>query len=201
MPIDDHGFVTGGKAGSVAAAKIAELFPDITFVTTSRRSLQEPTHAKTMADEMVRFGANEQQIILEENSWDTFSEMAEAIELARENGWSRIAFITNDYHIPRAKMFFARMLELARDNEQLIEKIKDFNNSAQVSFISAETVLENISGHYKHLISQARITEAYQQRLDAEKRGIEALQSGNYRVGKDPLAEPAATPSPDSKQT
>lgn len=184
---DDHGFITGGKARSIAAAKISEIFPNIEFVTTSRRSKEEPTHATVMANEMEHFGAHRDAITLEENSWDTYTEMIEMIKIAEEKGWTKISIITNDYHIPRVKEFFSQLERLSSQDSDTTERITKFKQKVEVSFIAAETILENISGHYKHLLSLVRESEGYRQRLLAEERGIDALRSGDYRLEEDPL--------------
>lgn len=183
---DDHGLITGGKARSIAAAKISEIFPDINFVTTSRRLKEEPTHASVVAAEMERFGAKQENIILEENSWDTYSEMIEMIKMAQREGWSRVAIVTNDYHVPRAKEFFIQLEKLSEQDKETMESISKFKQQVEVSFIPAEKILESTSGHYKNLISKVRESDNYKDRLAAEQRGIEALRSGDYQLGKDP---------------
>src|SRR5262249_31480331 len=39
--------------------------------------------------------------LLEENSTNTMTNLAESLNIIRQQGWERVAFLTSDYHVPR----------------------------------------------------------------------------------------------------
>lgn len=180
---DVHGFVTGGKARVISAAELAKIFPEIKVVTTSAIEPDYPSHARVMANELLKREVPEDQIILEEKSIDTLTEFMEMIKISVREKWKRITIITNDYHIPRAKEMFQQIESLVKGEDPEFDaaliKFKEANT--KINFISAEEILETINPHFKTLIEKVKQTEEYTKRLEAEERGLEDLKSGKYK--------------------
>lgn len=184
--LDVHGFVTGGKMRVIAGAEIAKKYPNIILVTTSKVEEDAPSHAKVMASELEKLGVPVDQIMLEECSDNTASELIEMVKLAVTNNWTRLGFITSDYHVPRVQVLFDHLEEIAggQDKEflQVFEEFK--KRRIEVNFIKAEKLLEIIDPKYQDFFAEVRKSDAYQQRLDAEARGVLDIIGGKYRWQK-----------------
>ncbi len=142
--LDYHGFVSGGKARVLSGAELAKSFPEIKIVTTSVIEPDYPSHASVMADELKERGVPEDQIILEERSIDTLTELVEAIKIAVREDWKNIAFISNGYHLPRFKEMFNRLESLIEkgEDQEFDEALEKFQKEKGiVGFISAEKIL------------------------------------------------------------
>lgn len=187
--LDAHGLVTGGKARVVAAAEIAKLFPDLPLVTTSRYEADKPTHAAVMAQELEQRSVPSEQIIKEEQSVNTVTELTELVKMAVRNEWKRVEAITSDYHIARcAKMFEALDTIVNYDDPEFFEALAKFRESgSRLAFIAAEEVLEKVSSKYSQLFEQVRQTDAFKGRVAAEEKGIRDLQEGRYKIYNAPL--------------
>ncbi len=186
---DYHGFVSGGKARVISGAELAKTFPELKIVTTSVVEPDYPSHASVMAAELKERGIPEDQIILEEKSIDTITELVEAVKMAARENWKNIAFISNGYHLPRFRETFNRLESLMEKGEdpEFNEAFEKFQKEkGSVGFISAEHILESTSNHYKNLFEKVEKLEAYSKRLEAEKKGLEDLRSGRYRRFKNP---------------
>jgi len=188
---DFTGLASGAHFRVIAAAEAAKCFPEIKIVPTGKlitHGIAEKEHfpndAKVMADELVAMGVKEDQIMLEEESVSTLTELLEMIKMARENGWERVAVVTNRWHLPRVRMMYEKLetIEgLCSDEEK--EMIEDFKqNGAEVKIVSAEDITDNISEEYKEQIKEIEQREAFKERLTAEQKGIEDLKSGRYKV-------------------
>lgn len=82
---DYLGFTGGGKARVVAAAELAQFFPDSkiianSYVTTPDDKV-EP-HARVYKEELLRLGVQEDRILIQENSFNTITEIIEMVKLA-----------------------------------------------------------------------------------------------------------------------
>lgn len=185
--IDHAGLVTGSKARVIAAAEISKSFPKTIIVTTSSVNPNEPTHANVMTQELKRLKVPESKIVREEQSYDTLSEMVEMIKLASEKEWFRIVAITSRYHIPRVQEMYNRLRSIIpkEDAPEFYEALEQLEKrGSSVKFVAAEDILPHRSHRYKNLIAEVENTSGYIERVEAEKRGLEALRSGNYKFRK-----------------
>ncbi len=180
---DVHGFVTGGKARVISAAELAKTFPEIKLVTTSAVEPNYPSHARIMANELLKLEVPKDQIILEEKSIDTLTQFMEMVKISVQEKWKRIIILTNDYHIPRAKEMFQQIESLVKgeDSEFDAALIKFKEANTEINFMSAEEILETTDPHFKTLIEKVRQTEEYKKRLEAEEKGLKDLRSGEYK--------------------
>lgn len=190
--VDLHGFVTGGKARVFAAAEIAKMFPELTIVTTSMEKSDRPSHASVQAAELEQRGVPPEQILREEISVNTATELTELVKLAVAHQWTRIAAITSDYHIPRCQAMW-EMLDsiITYEDPEFREALVKFNdNGGQLSFVAAESILERVSSKYARLFEEVRKSDSFVGRLDAEARGLQDLRDGKYKIWSKPSEHP-----------
>ncbi len=181
---DFTGLITGGRARVIAGAEISKSFPEITMVTTSRGQEDRPTDAEIMAQELEDRGVDSGNVELEEESTSTLTELIQMIKIAEEKEWSKVAVLTNGYHVPRVKVMYDKLesIEGLCDDAE-VSSIRRFKEGgAEVSFVSAEDIMVNISPHYKNLIDKVEQSEGYKERLELEREGVEDLLAGRYKL-------------------
>lgn len=153
----------GGRARVEAAAVLATRFPDAVIVATCKRGNEAITHAQIIAHELTELGVSRERILLEERSETTREQVKEALALAAERGWALIVFVSNEYHLPRVRAFSERM-----------------HPAPSIEYISAESVLSEHDPEFASRFAMVKQTPAYQERLTAEKNGLEAIERGTY---------------------
>lgn len=188
---DFTGLASGAHFRVVAAAEIAKCFPEIKIVPTGKliiHGIKEKEHfpndAKVIADELVAMGVDCNQIILEENSVSTLTELLEMIKMARVNNWSRLGIITSRWHVARVKMMYEKLetIEGLCTTEE-VTMIKEFKSSgAMVAIIAAEDITDEVSEEYRKTIQEVERRDSYKERLMSEQKGIEDLKAGRYKV-------------------
>lgn len=157
----------GGIERVRAAAVLAKQFPNAVLVTTSKTMTGEPpTHASIYANALSRLGVLENRILREEQSTTTGNGVAMALNLTHKRNWGHIAFLSNEYHLPRVRAFW--------------EQIPGPKPHAE--FVSAENILMEEDPSFNAIFNALKKTQAYQERLIAEARGIEAFALGTYRL-------------------
>jgi uncharacterized SAM-binding protein YcdF (DUF218 family) len=113
------------------------------------------------------------QIIHEDRSFNTLSNIVEILQIIKDKGWKKVAIISSAYHIPRVEALYNQALE--KHPELQIE----------INFVSAEdTVEEAEPGKYEKVIKQFYNTPEAKKRIKNEKSGIEDIKSGKYAVGE-----------------
>lgn len=150
---DENKAVTGGHLRIIAANDLDKLLArELTFITTSGRKVPDGrTAAQIMAEHLeglssTNFGENKdkkfripyEQIIREENSTKTLSNLIEIIGIAWQNGWDEIGIMSNLYHFPRSKGFFRCLQE-----KSLLDKF--LKHEAQNVYQSIAKVVEETS--------------------------------------------------------
>ena len=182
----DQNGITGSRARVIAASEIAKAFPEITIVTTSDSTpLDQPSDASVMKEELLERNVDSGQIELEEESTSTHTELLEMMKIAMERGWSKVALVTNDYHIPRAKLMFEKLETIPGGliSEEEFAAVKAFRESGiQVEFISAEAIISNANHLYKTLIDKVHKGEGYKNRVEREQNGVRELEEGTYKL-------------------
>ena len=103
-----------GKMRTIAAAEAfrQRLAPFLVFSGGKTAGEQLPSEARVMSDFLKRKYKNESdsfteiptdQIVLEEKSKNTAENLENILKLIKERGWQKVAFLTNDYHLPRVQ--------------------------------------------------------------------------------------------------
>lgn len=116
--------------------------------------------------------ANMPEIAIQSRNKNTRDDLEESLRLATEKGLKRLAVVTVSVHIERVREFFNLIL---KENPQF----KNFD----VSFFASEKVLLNRYRSvplYKKLLARVEESAAYQETIEKERKGIEALRSGTY---------------------
>ena len=182
---DDSG-ITGSRARVIAAAEIAKTFPEITIVAMSEnKEKSHPSDAEVIEQELVERGVDMEQIELEEESTSTHTELLEMMKMAKGKGWTRIAVLTNDYHIARTSLMLEKLENIpgALIDEEEFATVKEFKQSeVEVRFFSAEDIISNASHHYKALIDKVHESQGYKNRVEREQNGIRQLNEGTYKL-------------------
>lgn len=189
--LSEHGLATGSRTRVIATAEIAKNLPDLKIVTTSfnRFDSDEPTMATVIREELKKRGVNDENVILEEESFSTTTQVVEAIRLAVKNHWTKIVNITNTYHVPRMKGLYKNLGTIIID-EEFQDILKEFHDSGgKMEFVSAEDIMRLINSKYATYLSEVEKTPAYTAMVEAERRGLEDLEAGRYRVVLKPESE------------
>lgn len=184
---DPHGMVGGAKARSIAAAELHHFFPDSLVVANSLIQQMPASMARVTAQELKKRGVEQEKIIIQENSYSTFTELIELIRLIVQNNWHNVAVIANEFHIPRAQAMLAHINDLHDPNgyskkpevQEALRKIKEIQ-SVHIAFVSAEEVLLMANPHYKKVIDAARQLPAWKETVEKETVATIQVQAGEY---------------------
>jgi hypothetical protein len=94
--------------------------------------------------------------------------------------------ITSDYHIPRAEEILSKLIggqqhkDSLNDIQAVVEYIKKIG--INIGFVSAEEILLLRDPRYNRIIREARATDAYKERMKAERHGMEDLKEDKYKI-------------------
>ena len=73
------------------------------------------TEARAMADYLMEQGVSAEQLLLEEESHNTFQNLACTFELLKETGYEdqmgQVLVVSNGFHLTRVRMLFGRVWE------------------------------------------------------------------------------------------
>lgn len=154
----------GGRDRVEAAALLAKEYPGAYLMTTSHRlGRAAPSLAQVYAEELVALGVNRERIIEEEDSDTTQTGLRAALQIAEGKGWSRLLLVSSGFHMPRIRAFFEQE-----------------HSSLAVTFVASESVLMSADPAFVARFEAIQKTPAYQKRLAAEARGVEAIRRGTY---------------------
>lgn len=128
---------------------------------------EAPTEAEIMASELERQGVPKELIIKEDRSDSTLANIIEALKIIKDRDFKSVALLTSFWHLERAMV----MMESQRPD---IEGIS-------ITPLSSEDILAERSRHHKNLIEKVKKTPSMEKRIKAEKKGLEAFKSGNYK--------------------
>src|SRR3989344_5384080 len=184
--LDNKGSIGGGHARVIATAELGKYFPDVKLVTTSAPEKTDESLARIYAKELESLEIPVEQIILEEKSTDTLTELIEMIKIARNNAWESVAVLTSEQHIERASEMLNHLEELAISLNKMDEEFSlafeyfGKGKKLQVRFLKAEEILPMRDKRYEKIIEAMRNSEAYKKSVEAEKRGIKRIREGTY---------------------
>ncbi len=192
--VDHHGLMAGSKGRSIAAAELAQQFPDAKLVATSkiptRGEVPEQPLAKVTARELAEYGADAENIITYEESYSTMTELFGLIKMAVEHQWDNIVVVTNETQTERTRLQLENILSI-KDNNESYQKawdevgvenlLEDYNNlNPKIVFVAAEEVLPIRDSRYDALIEKVRTTDMYKKRLASETKAEQDILSGNF---------------------
>ncbi len=129
---------------------------------------------KRREDYKERFsGLDAPEIVLEDKSFNTMSNIKEILKMIEDNNWRNVAIVSSDYHIPRVKDLYERLSDKSEDSD------------IKVDFLSAENIVKKAEpGKYDEVMRRAYESEVAQRRLKSETQGVEDLKKGTYASGE-----------------
>jgi uncharacterized SAM-binding protein YcdF (DUF218 family) len=185
---NETGVVVPSKTRVIATAAIANAIPDVPIVTNSvdRTQPEWPSMASVVADELVHRGVDRDRIILEEESFNTATQLIEMINLAVDNGWQRLSIVANDWYFPRLGEFYNQLRNVVSyedpaENAAFHAALDRFEEmGGQVSLVGSEEVMILAEPRFRTFFAMAE--HALEETLASERRGLEALRAGRYAV-------------------
>ncbi|HEY9584297.1 MAG TPA: YdcF family protein [Candidatus Paceibacterota bacterium] len=129
------------------------------------------TLSKVIKEELIELGVPAENIIEENKSGSTYEQLTAVKNMMKSGELSgKISIISNDYHLPRIKA----MIEYT--------KLKD-DLSGKTELVGAEDVLMKYKkAEWGDFIDKSKHTPAMIERLNNEKKGVEQIKSGTYKL-------------------
>lgn len=139
------------------------------YAATFKRLIED---LKKRPENQEKFKDMEEPLITsEDRSTTTLTNIREALQIILDSGWKKVAFVSNEYHIPRIEALYKQALE------------KHPEVQVNVSFIPAETIVKEAEpGKYDEEICKAYCSEEAKKRIINEIQGIEDLEAGKYAL-------------------
>jgi DUF218 domain len=189
--VKERGVPAGGNDRIIAAAKLYSAFPDAKLATVTRpRSDDEPTYATIIEKGLMQRGVPEDSILSEGEeaaAVDTITEFKEYAELWKENGWTNMAFVLSQWHVPRATALLNHIEDFSDDDStgqqeilvEFIEAIK--KGELTVQFLDTTSVLSAVSSKFKHFFEEDLANDAGMRLREAmEASAMEQIEAGTY---------------------
>ena len=174
-PEDNDFSAPGGKLRVLAAALLADRYPEAVVVASGGRGYDLPADApenrppvaEILRDELIECGIPAGRITLETASNTTYGQLQELKSLAQKQGFRHVILVTNQWHMPRT--------------EVLLE-VKFPALQAQVGLVSAEGILLDADTElWGFVLKEAYASEWLLRRKKNEERGIAQIKEGTYR--------------------
>lgn len=200
-----RGDINGSHAGMVAIRRLQkEYFPESKVIANSYNAATpdgrwpEERHAEVAAAELKAAGIPEGDIILQEASFSTFTELLNNIKLIEENGWKHIVIVTNGAQVGRTRVMLEHIdeqqaphLRKVIDSEEVRKWLDPFlerrkNGEVKVSVIAAEDALERMSERHARLVQDVKETPLYRESKQRQDAAIPDLETGTYGVTPSP---------------
>lgn len=183
---DEHGML-GSHIRVLAAADLyrsgcAELFVFCTGISQKSRArfgAGVPPEAVVYAEHFRAEAGDGPVVILEQESVNTAANLAAIAALAQRRQWARMAIVTSEYHLARARELFRRT-----------------GSALAAEFLSAEAiVMAARPGVHDSEIAAGYASPAGLRRTARERRGLADLYAGRYDVAEQ-LGPAGAGPGP-----
>lgn len=111
------------------------------------------------------------EIILEDKSTSSLTNIQEVLGIISGRGWKKVAIVSSDYHIPRVKALYEMVL--------ITQNITDVH----IDFISAEEKMKEVNREvYDGIIEKAYRSESAKKRIDNETKGLRDIKDGTYSL-------------------
>lgn len=192
-----RGDINGSHAGMVAIRRLQkEYFPEAKVIANSynaaTKDWPEERHAEVAAAEFKIAGIPEEDIILQEGSFSTFTELLNTIKLSEESGWKHVIIVTNGAQVGRARAMLehideqqAPYLRKVIDSEEVRKWLDPFlekrkRGEVKISVIAAEDALERMSTRHARLMQDVQETPLYQESKGRQDAVIPDLEAGTY---------------------
>jgi hypothetical protein len=131
-----------------------------------------PTVAEVIRKELMELGVPKELIIKEENSGNTYQQLREIKKIITERRIKNLGILSSEWHLPRIKA----MLEV-------LEELKSIFEITKVAYLSAEKICLKYNKEVWHeLIAQAYKSDGLKERIEQEKRGVQDIREGKYKI-------------------
>jgi uncharacterized SAM-binding protein YcdF (DUF218 family) len=185
---DPIGRIGGAKARSIAATELHRHFPRATLVANSWSTYtgEYVSHARITADELKVRGVAASDIIVQENSYSTFTELLELVRLVVDNDWHHVVAIANEFQIPRAQAMLERIGDLhdpkgESRKPEVREHIEKFlQTPARITFVSAEDILSKKDARFKKIIDAAKQLPEWRATIQRDLESAQKVRDGEY---------------------
>lgn len=188
--VDWNGFMHPGKARALAAATLAEYFPQATVAVNSntfnKRNPEAPTDAEVMAEFLEQKGVDPGRIVRQDRSTTTFTELIELVKATANYNWQHLVVVAGATQQMRAQEML-RQIETLHDPSgawedpefrAALEKLR--GSQPNITIVAAEDILPIRGERYAGLIAAARETEAWKAQAELERGAVEQLRAGKY---------------------
>src|SRR3989344_5917915 len=176
--------INGSDGGMVEIRRLQrEYFPEAKVVVNSYNAATpdgrwpEERHAEVAAAEFKATGAPEADIVVQDESFSTFTELLHTIRLAEENNWRNIVVFTNGAQVGRTRAMLEHIDEQNAEYLRALintpEKRERFKldsflkrcevGAVRVSVVAAEDALERMSERHAELVHRVKDTALYQE--------------------------------------
>lgn len=126
--------------------------------------------SKIIKNELIELGLPKEKIIIEEKSSNTYEQLQELKSIVRAHNITKLEIISNKYHLPRVET-------LIKMDSDLLKML----NLDKIKLVSAEEIcLEHDPKRWQEEINKAYESEAMQERIKLEEKGIKQLKEGTY---------------------
>ncbi len=130
-----------------------------------------PNVSTILKEELVELGVKEEDIVEENKSGNTYSQLEELKKIINSNNLKRIRIITNTYHLPRVQA----MIEHDGELKQMLQY-------GQIELLSAEEIcIEHDSQKWKAIVEKAYESELIKKIIRLEQKGVEDIKNGVYK--------------------
>ncbi len=188
--LDAQGLLSGGKAVSSAGAQLHILFPETLIIANTKLPIdKEPrSNAQIYKEELISQGVKPDVILLQENSYSTFTEIGEMIKLIVARNLKHVVLITNEFQIKRAQAFLDKFETLKDPNgywqdrvlQASVKEFRSLSPSPRITFVSAEDILSLNSKHNSELIGAVKKSPEWLRRVTSEDQGTSDILNGTY---------------------
>ena len=194
-----RGDINGSHGGMLAINTLKkDYFPDALVVTNSYNVAidrwPEERHAEIAAKELTASGIPEDDIIVQEESVSTVSELLQNIVLTENHQWKNVVMVTNGAQLLRARAMLEKIDTIFdplkfRERPEIQAALATFlerqkKGEVKMSVISAEDMLELKDPRLAKLVQAVRESALYQESKKRQDNAAEQIKAGTY--GKNP---------------
>ncbi|MBY0539771.1 YdcF family protein [Patescibacteria group bacterium] len=190
-----RGDINGSHGGEIAIRRLkTEYFTEAKVIAnsfnTATKDWPEERHAEVAAAEFRSAGISEEDIIVQQDSVSTVTELLENIRLVEERNWKHLVIFTNGAQVERARaalekidtvfdpLKFRERPEIQKVLASFLEKRK--KGEVKISIVAAEDALERMDERYARLMQEVRETELYRMSKARQDNAAEQIRAGTY---------------------
>ena len=191
---DFHGNIGGSHAGVIAARELKKYFAEVMIVTNSRIDARdgrpEEKLAEVARDELTRAHVPADQIVVQDRSFSTLSELLENIRLAVENKWQHVVILAAAHQVERATAMLDRIDTVAdlakyRERPEIKEALEKFAalkeaGALKITILASEDVVEGMSRRHQKVVAAAKASPAWRQTEERDSKAAQEIKDGTY---------------------